>query len=77
MIFSWRTQRALEADKAVSKYILNQLSFGTDKSQNFTINIDELTKKVKIRSTGVWWLVFQALTTGILLGLLIIISTQK
>src|SRR5262245_10914706 len=47
MIFAWRTQRALEADKAVSKHILNQLSLGTDKTQNFTVNIDELTKKVK------------------------------
>lgn len=77
MIFSWRTQRALEADKAVSKHILNQLSFGTDKSQNLSINIEELTKQVKIRSTGIWWLAFQALTTGILLGLLIIVTAQK
>lgn len=72
MIFSWRTQMALESDKVVSKHILNYLSLGTKKSQNIIINIDELTKQVKIQNTGLWWLVFQGLTTGILLGFFIV-----
>ena len=74
MIFAWRTQRALEADKKISKHILNTLNLNTNRDLNIAVNVDELTKTIKIHGTGRWWLLFQALTTGILLGLLIMVT---
>lgn len=69
MIFAIRTQRALEADKIVSKHILRQLNWNTDDNFNVEVDIDKLTKKIKIGWTGWWWIFFQALSTGILLAL--------
>jgi len=77
MIFSWRTQKALEADKKISKHILHELSSNTNENLNIEINVDELTKATKINHTGKWWLLFQFLTTGILLGLFIMVTTCK
>jgi hypothetical protein len=77
MIFSWRTQRALEADKEISKHILNELGSTNDEDLSIDVNVDKLTKKIKIRSTGRWWLAFQALTTGILLLAFVMITICK
>jgi len=71
------TQKALEADKKISKHILNALNLNTTKDLNIEVNVDELTKKIKILDTGRWWLVFQALTSGILLGLLLMVTTMR
>ena len=76
MIFSWRTQRALEGDKKISKHILDNLSINTKDDQNIKIDIENLLKNVKIRRTGWWWLFFQAFTTGILLYLFVIACTK-
>jgi hypothetical protein len=73
MIFSFRTQRALEGDKIISREILSQLDLGTEKNLNVKIDIRGPTKKIYFRATGWWWLFFQALTTGILLFLFYIL----
>jgi hypothetical protein len=67
MIFSFRTQRALEADKIISREILKQLNINTEENLNIQIDINKLTRKIYFGATGWWWVFFQALTTGILL----------
>jgi H+/Cl- antiporter ClcA len=74
MIFSWRTQLALEVDKKISKHILDTLNLNTNKDLNIVVNVNGKNKKIEFQYTGIWWLIFQALTTGILLGLLIMVT---
>jgi hypothetical protein len=64
-------------DDFLSKQILNTLNLDTSIDLNVEVNVDELTRKIKIRATGIWWLIFQALTTGILLGLLLMVTLKR
>jgi hypothetical protein len=75
MIFSYRTQRALEADKIISRDILRQLSLNVNPNENIHIDIKKLTKKIYPGGTGWWWLFFQGFVTGILLLLLYFMTT--
>jgi len=74
VIFAWRTQRALEADKIISKHILKQQSHNNNDNLNIEVDIDNLTKKVRVKNTGRWWLFFQMLSTGILLTIFYFLS---
>lgn len=67
MVFSFRTQLALESDKKISIRILAQLNESASKILDIQLDIIKLTEKVTVGKTGKWWLFFQAFATGVLL----------
>lgn len=68
MIYVWRVQRVFESSKIITNYILAELSKDNDPDRNIVINIPTLTKRVPIKRTGWWWIIFQALATLTLLA---------
>ena len=73
MIFIWRTQRALEATKKIEKHLLKQLN-STVEEMNVTLDIEEQTKEISmLQPTTIWWLLFQLLSTSILLAIFLLL----
>lgn len=72
-IFFYRTQISLASSKAVEDHIFKLLS-NSNESEGFRIDIDEIASKAGISSRGISWLLFQILSTAILLAFFVLVS---
>ena len=69
VIFSYKTQKSMEADKKIMSEILEQLNH--DKVKNISVNVRERAKDVRASKQGNGWILFHLFMSASLLLLLL------